>query len=232
MALELERSQTRPATTSLAVGRAIVALLVIAASPLAIHIQPGPGYGASLAMLYAVAATLAFVAVGHSPRPAFRQVVSSSALHAMLAAIVMLVSADTRDLAPHLPALTALIFLICAFLGTAAMRIDREIVVIGYVVLLLGPVWAAPALELAGNPQWATAGVLAASPLTTFALALDVDFLRGGWFYDHSAIATMRYSYPNLALPIFLFGAPPLIAALRATASNFRNRQYPDEVAT
>jgi len=38
--------------------------------------------------------------------------------------------------------------------------------------------------------------VVAASPLTFLSVLADYDYLRGHWFYTHSAMGSLRFAYP------------------------------------
>ena len=37
--------------------------------------------------------------------------------------------------------------------------------------------------------------IVAASPISAFATALDFDILRTNWFYEHSVLGSLRYDY-------------------------------------
>jgi hypothetical protein len=58
------------------------------------------------------------------------------------------------------------------------------------------PLWLAPLSELSGSSTVVNL-VLAISPLTLLAVLADFDFLRTGWFYQHSVIGALRYEYPS-----------------------------------
>jgi hypothetical protein len=71
----------------------------------------------------------------------------------------------------------------------------RQIVVIGLASLFALPIWLGPIAEAAGNPMWLTNLIVAASPLSALAVALDLDVLRTNWFYQHSVLGSLRYEY-------------------------------------
>lgn len=84
------------------------------------------------------------------------------------------------------------------------------------------PLWFGPAAELLshGNARILDATV-GGSPLTHLAIASGNDLLRNQWFYQHSNLASLQFSYPALAalVPSYLvvlvvLALPPL--ALRA----------------
>ena len=71
----------------------------------------------------------------------------------------------------------------------------RQFVIIGLVVLFGLPIWLGPIAEAAGNPMLLTNWIVAVSPLSAFAAALDLDVLRTNWFYQHSMLGSLRYEY-------------------------------------
>lgn len=83
--------------------------------------------------------------------------------------------------------------------------------------LLAAPVWLAPAVESAGNPPGLTTFALAASPVTVFASAIDLDFLRTNWFYEHSALGSLRYAYPAWTTSIAALGMTAFLLVMTRT---------------
>jgi len=71
----------------------------------------------------------------------------------------------------------------------------RQYLLLIFVALLTTPVWLAPVAETSGNITWLTNTIIAVSPLSAFAVALDIDFLRINWFYEHSVLGSLRYTY-------------------------------------
>jgi hypothetical protein len=70
---------------------------------------------------------------------------------------------------------------------------------IGLATLGSLPLWLGPAAELAGEFSAALIdGVIAVSPLTHLAVASGNDLFRNQWFYQHSNLAALRYSYPGM----------------------------------
>ena len=61
------------------------------------------------------------------------------------------------------------------------------------------PVWCGPAAQLVTRsyPGLIDA-IIALSPLTHLAVASGNDLLRNQWFYQHSTLSGLQFSYPNL----------------------------------
>jgi hypothetical protein len=108
------------------------------------------------------------------------------------------------------------------------------------VLVFLGalPVWLGPAAELAGNTEVALIDpLLSISPLTHLAVASGNDLLRNQWFYQHSNLAGVRYSYPDpaavatgyvvlgLAFALLPVAMRRLARALHLTTSHFRTER-------
>lgn len=61
------------------------------------------------------------------------------------------------------------------------------------------PVWLGPSAELlSARHESLVDTVVAASPLTHLALASGNDLLRNAWLYEHSNLAALAVSYPDL----------------------------------
>ena len=72
------------------------------------------------------------------------------------------------------------------------------------------PLWAGPAGELTQHANAATIdAAVALSPLVHLAVASGNDLLRNPWFYQHSNLAALRFSYPS---PIAVTAAYTAIA--------------------
>jgi hypothetical protein len=87
---------------------------------------------------------------------------------------------------------------------------------------LLGslPLWLGPAGELlAGRYPWIIDAVVGMSPLTHLAVASGNDLLRNQWFYQHSNLAVLQFSYPSPAQLILSYGSVFLALALIPLAS-------------
>jgi hypothetical protein len=74
-------------------------------------------------------------------------------------------------------------------------------------VLASAPLWLGPAAELVSDSQArALDAVVGMSPLTHLAVASGNDLLRNQWFYQHSNLAGLQFSYPRPAalVPAYL----------------------------
>lgn len=100
---------------------------------------------------------------------------------------------------------------------------NRQFIAIGFVAFSTAPVWLAPLAEATGNVPWLTNAIVGLSPLSALAVALDFDILRSNWFYEHSAIGSMRYAYPASNTYLIILLVLSSIAALPHTLLR-RNR--------
>jgi hypothetical protein len=64
----------------------------------------------------------------------------------------------------------------------------------GFLLACGTPVWLAPALA-----DTSAGAVVALSPLSHLAVPLELDYLRGAWFYQHSPLGGLRFDYPRSA---------------------------------
>lgn len=102
---------------------------------------------------------------------------------------------------------------------------------------LLGalPLWLGPVGELASRRHdWAIDAVIGLSPLTHLAVAGGNDLLRIQWFYQHSNLAGLPFSYPGLTGVAWFYAAALLMLALGALALRGRshrvaNATHPDD---
>ncbi len=76
-----------------------------------------------------------------------------------------------------------------------AVEHRRAALLTALVLLGAAPIWLGPVVEATGNPLLLTNLVVAVSPLSAIAVALDIDLLRSGWFYAHSVLGSLRYDY-------------------------------------
>jgi len=67
------------------------------------------------------------------------------------------------------------------------------------------------------------------SPLTHLAVASGNDLLRNPWFYQHSNLAALQFSYPSLAELILSYGLAFLALALIPLASRWTRRPVASE---
>jgi len=121
---------------------------------------------------------------------------------AVSALTVLVIHGRILPLFPFLKiASTCLLFII---LGSSLLSMTtnknesgRQFIIVTFLALAFAPVWLAPLIELNGNSPWLTNTVIAVSPISAFAVALDIDIMRTGWYYEHSSIGSLRYEYPS-----------------------------------
>lgn len=96
---------------------------------------------------------------------------------------------------------------------------------IGLATLGSLPLWLGPAAELAKDSGAALIdGVLGLSPMTHLAVASGNDLLRNQWFYQHSNLAALRYSYPSMTIVMAAYLAIALTLLLFPLAVRFKGR--------
>lgn len=90
------------------------------------------------------------------------------------------------------------------------------------VLVLLGslPLWLGPTAELLANGEavWLDS-VIGMSPLTHLAVASGNDLLRNQWFYQHSNLAALQWSYPGLRTIVLSYTTAILAFALAPVAA-------------
>lgn len=200
----------------------------------------GTGVGVTLALVFVLASRFLFPTAGDPAAAPLAAVIYGAA--AVLGALVFLVREDsesthalkeslaaafvasvivvadplTRPLLPVLPAYLLVVYLLCATLAAASRITGVATAAVLFATLSLAPVWAAPLVEYAGNPSWLSGLVIDSSPLTSLALALDLDYLRSTWFYGYSALGSMRYDYPGWAATIACLSLMPSALLIRS----------------
>ena len=98
----------------------------------------------------------------------------------------------------------------------------RQFVVIGLAALFALPIWLGPLAETAGNPMLLTNWIVAVSPLSALAVALDLDVLRTNWFYQHSALGSLRYEYFSWLGYVAVLGILSIVIAAKGRSHNLR----------
>lgn len=120
-----------------------------------------------------------------------------------------------------------LTFVVCSLyfllqsLGGDAQAAQRRLM---FIMLLcaLAPLWLGPLADrLAAWPAIADI-VVAASPLSYLAAAIDYDFLRSVWFYQHSPLGSLRYEYPSVAFASLVYLSLAIIAWLPAAGTTLK----------
>lgn len=98
---------------------------------------------------------------------------------------------------------------------------------------LLGaaPLWLGPAGELlSARHAWVIDTIVGLSPLTHLAVAGGNDLLRNQWIYQHSNLAALPVSYPDLAQLTWVYGSVCLLLVLCTVARQALRRT--DNAAT
>ena len=62
--------------------------------------------------------------------------------------------------------------------------------------------------------------IVGASPLSAFAVSLDIDYLRTSWFYNHSVLGSLRYEYVSWSTYVLIFTI--IIAGFKISATTNR----------
>jgi hypothetical protein len=176
-----------------------------------------PAQPALLATIYACTALLAMLVFepreGVGPSGPLRWSLAVTALLAILL-VCDPITISLRMLVLRL-GITFFLLAITISLATRRLAMPPKFALVALLTLL--PVWAAPLIELAGNPDMPTNAVVTLSPLTVFATAVDLDILRTNWFYANSALGSLRYAYPawpNVCLVLSIVPVAALLAEL------------------
>lgn len=175
-----------------------------------------PGQPAIIAIVYACGAICALL-LFQTPQRSLSSLYGWCTALTLMVSLAIMTDPASNAVAARLPALAVTVFLLSASLMLMMRRLSPPLLVALATLLTLLPLWAAPLVEAAGNPWWLTAAVVNASPLTAFAAALEIDYLRTGWFYANSALGSMRYSYPawqTYCLVLAVLPAAALLARL------------------
>lgn len=77
------------------------------------------------------------------------------------------------------------------------------------------PLWLGPLAELSVQRASIVNAAIAVSPLTYLSMLADFDYLRTGWFYEHTSLGSLRYEYPR-AWSLSVVYALPLLAVAGA----------------
>ena len=219
-------------------GIAIIRLTLIAAATLLlaslVPLDPGPAQAGLKATAYALAAVVGILLLRPSQDLTLFTIIVWSAAGAGLVAVFLLVDSTTRMLLPYLPRLLLTLFLLAATFSIATRYVPAPLVITLFVMATLMPVWAAPLVEVSGNPAWLNKFVVNACPLTAIAITVDLDYLRSAWFYANSALGSMRYSYPAWSNACLLLAIVPAAAVIRerrrttpATLISIRKEVHP-----
>lgn len=175
-----------------------------------------PAQSALVAISYACVALFALLIFRPPVRTSTIDLLRGCLIVSILFAAILISDPVTRPQLLLVPKISVTFLLLAATVAIATRRMPVPVVVTLVMLFTFVPLWAAPAVELAGNPGGLTNIIVAASPLTAFAIALDLDYLRTTWFYANSALGSMRYSYPGWPLVCLLLSIIPVAEILAA----------------
>jgi hypothetical protein len=224
---------------------AVASVLVLAAfSATATHLQPS-------ALRVAVTAVIGLIAplfwpgrAGTHASTALR-IAAWSAAAACLAAITLVVAGSPAQRFAGVLAACGMLMLIMIVThavaaglegrlrrqttdAQAAREMSGRVAALALALLASSPLWLGPASELlAGRYPWIIDAVVGVSPLTHLAVASGNDLLRNQWFYQHSNLAALRFSYPSLADLAVAYASVSLVLVLFTLASLRRERPAP-----
>ena len=178
-------------------------------------IPEGPGETAMLLLVYAGTAcfsALLFLPIGpHDSAQGVLVLWRKCTVVVLIFMIAVLADSQTRAVIGQTLPLAFMLFLVLmAALGLVLAipgnRTDaRQIVFMVLTILFAMPVWLGPLAEqmghLPGLPNW----IIGASPLSAFAVSLDIDYLWTSWFYKHSVMGSLRHEYLSWSAYVLIF---------------------------
>ena len=201
-----------PGELRLAAARSLLLAATILLSRMLLPVIEEPAKPALVAVTYGCATLLALLLFRPQAVTSVLQTVGWSLTATVLFAVILLLDPLTRGIAIAFPGIVMTVLLLTGTVGVVTQKMSMSGAVTVLALLTLAPLWAAPAVELAGNPAWFTDAVVASSPLTLIATALDLDYLRTSWFYANSALGSMRYEYPDWISACVILSLAPLAA--------------------
>ena len=207
---------TTPNNKKVAILRPCLVGATMLVARLLLPVSQEPAQSALVAVSYACVALVALLLFRPTVRTGTIDLLLWCLVVSVLYAAILIADPVTRPLLILVPKISMTLLLLAATVAIATRRISVPLVVTLVMLFTLVPLWAAPAVELAGNPGRFTNTVVAVSPLTVFAVALDLDYLRTTWFYANSALGSMRYSYPGWPMVCLLLSILPVAAGLAA----------------
>ena len=207
---------TTPNNKKLAILRPGLVGATMLIARLLLPIAQDPAQSALVAVSYACVALIALLIFRPPLQTSTNGQLRWCLIVTILFAAILLADPVTRPLLVFVPKVAITLLLLAATITIATRRMPMPVVVTLVALFVFVPIWAAPAVELAHNPTSFTNAVVAASPLTAFAVALDLDYLRTSWFYANSALGSMRYSYPGWPTFCLLLSISPVAAFLAA----------------
>ena len=145
---------------------------------------------------------------------------------AALAALAMLLLAlATGSVAASAVALSAGVFLLVGSFGLTLALVAvlvRDRLAAATLLTALGmlavaaPIWLGPIAERFAPTGVFVDALVAVSPLSYLAVLADHVYLRATWFYEYTALGSLRYDYPAAASQSVIYALPfAAVAALR-----------------
>lgn len=194
-----------------ALGAAMALLLV----RITIDVTNGPVRDSLLLLMYATSACFACILLHPGRRPGTRESWRTALLQCAVIVAVFVaataVDSQTRTMFAQLLPITIMLFLVLLLLNAVLLALPESaanaqpMVFVAVAVLFALPICLGPLVEAAGNPTLFSNSVVAASPLSAFAVSIDLDYLRTRWFYQYSVLGSLRYDYaPWFAYVAFL----------------------------
>ena len=207
-------SMTTPNNIKLAILRPCLVGATLLLARLLLPVTVEPAQSALITVSYACVALIALLIFRSSLRTSSIDLLRWCLIVTILFAVILIADPATRPLLVFMPRAAITFLLLAATIAIATRRMPMPIAITLVALFVFIPIWAAPAVELARNPIGLTNAVVAASPLTAFAVALDLDYLRTSWFYANSALGSMRYSYPAWPTVCLWLSVLPVAACL------------------
>lgn len=210
-------------------------LIVVGFRAAASELQPS-ALRVVVTAIFGLLAPLFWPGIVVTPTRTALRVVAWSAAAVCAAAVCIRVLGHAAQPLPQILEPCAMLMPILLLTHTAAAAVEghlrrrswdadnaREIAgrTVAITLALLGalPLWLGPLGELlSGRHAWIIDAVVGMSPLTHLAVASDNDLLRNQWFYQHSNLAALQFSYPGPAQLAWSYALVGGVLALLALA--------------
>lgn len=215
----------------LAVLRLMLMLAVIVAVRMLVPIDNSPAQAPLSILLESSAAIVALLLFAPEQRTLLAYVPWCVAVIALLL-LVYAIDPRVPLLMGRIGPLLLVVLTMALTVAALTLYLAPKSVASLFIFLALAPVWAGPVLEALNNPAWLNRLVVGASPLTAMAVALDADYLRSPWFYEHSAIASMRYVYPDMTTVLAVLALLPVSVLLHQYNKQQPKRELTGDVSS
>jgi hypothetical protein len=183
------------------------------------------------------------------PRTLWRLALWVTASAGLAAIVLRWLGPPAQPMMPDLR-VCAMLLLILMTAHTAAVAIETRLrirsldehlaraiagVAVVAALALLGslPLWLGPAAELlSAHDHGAIDAALGMSPLFHLGVAVANDLLRNDWFYQHSNLAGLPFSYPDLAGTAWVYAAASsmLMLVVLALRPQFRSAEAAHQI--